>query len=189
MKTAVIVHGKPNREEYFEQQSPSPSNHHWIPWLQKQLLIRDYIAQTPEMPKPWAPHYPAWKKEFERFEISEKTILVGHSCGAGFLVRWLSEHNKVRVGRVILVAPWLDPNRNQTKGFFDFTVDPQMAARTDGLAIFNSDNDGDEVQESAMLLHNTIENHYYKEFHNYGHFCMEDMGTDQFPELLELLTD
>ena len=26
----------------------------------------------------------------------------------------------------------------------------------------------------------------YKEFHNYGHFCLDDMNTVEFPELLEM---
>lgn len=32
------------------------------------------------------------------------------SCGAGFLLRWLSE-NSVRIAKLILVIPWLDPNK------------------------------------------------------------------------------
>lgn len=30
-------------------------------------------------------------REFGRFEINTDTILVGHSCGGGFLLRWLSD--------------------------------------------------------------------------------------------------
>lgn len=187
MKTAIIVHGAPGREEYFDPDCPSASNHHWIPWLQKQLLIRGYAAHTPEIPNCHEPHYPVWKREFERFDIGRKTILVGHSCGGGFITRWLSQNRDVRVGKVVLVAPWIDPWRVRTSDFFDFEIDPDLASRTDGFAIFNSDNDAEDIQQSAYIIRDSVRNSYFVEFHNYGHFCMDDMQSDQFPELLDLL--
>lgn len=108
MKNAILIHGWPGKEEYFDPNIPSPSNSHWFPWVQHQLLLKKIEAQTPEMPKAYEPNYEAWKEMFERFEINENSILIGHSCGGGFLTRWLSE-NDVRVGKVALVAPWLDP--------------------------------------------------------------------------------
>jgi uncharacterized protein len=106
MKTAIIRHGKPSYEEYCNPRIPSPSNNHWLPWLQKQLLLNGFLAQTPELPAPYAPVYQDWCLAFEQFRIDEDTALIGHSCGAGFLLRWLSE-NKVTVGKVALVAPFL----------------------------------------------------------------------------------
>lgn len=82
MKTAIIIHGKPSKEEYYDPQIPSPSNFHWLPRLQKQLLINDICAQTPEMPIPYNPEYTAWKKVFEGCPLDEHTILIGHICGA-----------------------------------------------------------------------------------------------------------
>ena len=43
------------------------------------------------MPEPWAPVYQAFKLEFEKYPVSQSTILIGHSCGWAFLVRWLGE--------------------------------------------------------------------------------------------------
>jgi len=84
MKNAILLHGKPSKKEYLNSNTRSPSNNHWFPWLQKQLLVRDIIAQTPELPNPWRPKYPKWKKEFERYDVTSETLLVGHSCGGGF---------------------------------------------------------------------------------------------------------
>ena len=90
MKTAIIIHGMPYKdEEYYNPKRPASSNCHWLPWIQKQLLLKDILAQTPEMPVPYEPEYIAWKEIFERFPLNEETILVGHSCGAGFIVRYL----------------------------------------------------------------------------------------------------
>lgn len=189
MKNAVIIHGKPapGQQEYYNPDFPSPSNSHWFPWLQKQLLMEDIATQTPEIPNSWKPEYPLWQKELERYDITPKTILVGHSCGGGFIVRWLSEHTNVNVGKVVLVAPWLDPDRGEATDFFDFTIDPGLAGRTAGLIIFNSDDDAPDIHKSVHMIRDTVPGTTYREFHNYGHFCHENenLATDVFPELLE----
>lgn len=89
----------PSREEYLKPTRPAASNNHWLPWIQKQLSINGIVAQTPEMPEPFRPDYDKWKETFEQFTLNDDTILVGHSCGGGFLLRWLSE-NDVKVGRL-----------------------------------------------------------------------------------------
>lgn len=130
MKNAVILHGKPSKELFYDPSFPSTSNYYWLPWLQKQLVLRDISAATPEVPNAWIPDYPVWKREFERYDITPETILVGHSCGAGFLLRWLSEHSDVLVEKVVLAAPWLNPNnREHSKDFFEFTLDKNLAKR------------------------------------------------------------
>ena len=118
MPNALLIHGCCDEDEYFNEQVPSPSNSHWFPWLQKQLLMCGIETQTPEMPVPYRPDYASWRKEFERFDVGPDTVLVGHSCGGGFLVRWLSEH-PVKISQLILIAPWLDPNHRKTIDFFD----------------------------------------------------------------------
>lgn len=186
-RTAIIIHGAPNGDEVYNEHVPSPSNHHWLPWLQKQLIVRGYEAHTPEIPNPHEPHYPTWKREFERYEINEESILVGHSCGGGFLVRWLCDHPHISVGKVALVAPWIDVERTRTTEFFNFHLDPEFPTRTRGTALFNSDNDGRSIHTSVERIMSTVHHIQYREFHNYGHFCVEDTGTIEFPELLEFV--
>jgi len=187
MKNAIIVHGTCDKDEYYSDEHPSASNSHWLPWLQKQLLIRDIHAVTPEMPNSHMPDYAVWKREFERFDITPETILVGHSCGGGFLVRWLSENKDKKVGKVVLVAPWLDPNRikGEDNDFFDFKMDAELVSRTKGVTVFNSRDDMESVHTSVKKIMDTISNIKLTEFEGKGHFCLEDMGTDAYPELLE----
>lgn len=185
MKNAIILHGKPSREEYYSDKNPSESNSHWLPWLQNQLLIHDVAAATPEMPNSYDPKWEDWCREVERYDITPETILVGHSAGGGFWIRYLSEHPDLKVGKVVLVAPWLDPDNDETGGFFDFKIDPALVKPTKGIVIFHSDNDMGNVHKSVAELRGRIPGIGYREFHNYGHFCLEDMGTAEFPELLE----
>lgn len=183
MKNAIILHGMPSKEGYYEPNRECPSNEHWLPWLQHQLIIKDILAQTPEMPRPYDPDYQEWLNVFNQFTINEDTILIGHSCGGGFLVRWLSE-NTIKVGKVILVAPWIDTDKILKSDFFNFKIDNNMSDKAESIVIFGSNNDDQEIKDSIDKLRNEIKNVKYKEF-NFGHFVYSDMKTKEFPELLQ----
>jgi predicted alpha/beta hydrolase family esterase len=187
MKNAVLVHGMPTKEEYFNPLTLSESNAHWFPWLQKQLIINGIFTQTPEMPEPYKPNYEKWAREFERFDIGPHTVLVGHSTGAGFLLRWLSEHKDIKVGKLLLVAPFIGFGAKVPDDFFDFVLDENLADRTNGTIIFNSDNDRSYIHRAVDVLRHKLKgaNAKYREFHGLGHFTYDGMGTDKFPELLE----
>src|SRR5581483_6503869 len=153
MKNAIILHGMPDKDEYYSLEYPAQSNQHWIPWLQKRLQAKDIFTQTPEMPMSFQPNYQMWKKEFERFDVTPETLLVGHSCGGGFIVRWLSENKDKKVAKIVLVAPWLNPDQANsdipsefdTGNFFEFKIDSSILSRTRGITIFGSDNDFSDV--------------------------------------------
>ena len=72
MKQAIIVHGKPSKQSYFNPNLPSTSNSIWIPWLQQQLLICGIDTQTPEMPESWRPDYSLWRQTFEKYDVIQK---------------------------------------------------------------------------------------------------------------------
>ncbi|MBI3342466.1 alpha/beta hydrolase [Candidatus Curtissbacteria bacterium] len=186
MKNAIILHGGPSKEEYYDPEVLSMSNLHWIPWLQGQLLKHDIPTATPEVPWSFDRNWKVWLKEVERYDIGPETILIGHSTGAGFWIKYLSINKNLKVDKVILVAPWLDPDKEHTKNFFDdFEIDLDFPSRTKGVTIFNSDNDQESVLKTVRILREKVKDLKYKEFHNYGHFCYSDLKTDRFPELLE----
>lgn len=187
MKNAIILHGGPSKEEYYDPEAPSMSNAHWIPWLQGQLLKQDIPTSTPEVPRSFDRNWKTWLNEVERFDIGPETILIGHSTGAGFWVKYLSVNKDLRVDKVILVAPWLDPDHEHTKNFFDdFEIDPNFPKRTAGVTILNSDNDQESVLKTVLIMREKVKDIDYREFHNYGHFCFEDLKTNKFPELLNI---
>ena len=187
MKNALLIHGTCDKEEYFDDKYPSLSNSHWFPWLQKQLLIHDIFTQTPEMPEVYKPDYLKWKKEFEQFEVNSETILIGHSGGGGFLLRWLSEIKPV-INKLVLVAPWLDPLKQETTDFFDFDIDKNIQDRLKEMHILTSDDEKvDGVIESATSLREIFNKACVHTFHHLGHFTFEEMKTEKFPELLKII--
>lgn len=188
MRNAIIVHGKPSKEIYYSADYPTSSNFAWIPWLQKQLVIKDIKADAPEMPFAYEPEYPVWCQEFERFDITPTTMLIGHSAGGGFLVRWLSEHPDINVDKVALVAPSIDPDRKSLTGFCDFVIDTKLAERVNDIVIFVSDGDSEGIHKSVQILQDTIPELRVIVLPGHGHFIPAHMGGSvEFPELADYL--
>ena len=188
MRNALLLHGWAYKTEFYDTKFPSGSNSHWFPWLSKQLIVRDIHTIALEMPNSFYPEYDVWKKEFERFDISKETILVGHSCGGGFLLRWLSENVGVKVDKLILVAPWIGirPDQDFDESFFDFQWDKDLVRRTNQTIIFNSSNDVSEVQDSVDIIKQKLSGYELIELENKGHFNLSGLGSEEFPELLEV---
>ena len=192
MANAILIHGWASKGEYYDPKYPTGSNSHWFPWLSKQLIISGIHTIAVEMPNGYFPKYEIWKKELERFDVDENTILVGHSLGGGFLIRWLSEED-VKVGKVVLVAPWLGSMAGDDRyspeefdaDFFDFKIDSDISHKTKGVTILSSTNDGIGVQRTVKFIQEKINNIKYLELENKGHFTLKSLGTDAFPELLE----
>lgn len=188
MKKAIIIHGYNDKSEYLDKSRPSPSNDHWYPWLQRQLALNGIETQTPEMPGFYQPKYNNWKQTLEDLRPDEHTALVGHSCSGGFLVRWLSESD-IKVGKVILVAPWINPFNEYVddieSDFFDFEIDEKLANKTDGVTLFISDKDEESVMKTVEIFKDKIKDRKLIEIAGKGHFVISSMGTEKFPELLE----
>ena len=159
---------------------------HWIPWIRKELLERGIPTEVPLMPEPWEPEYTAFKKEFEKYPVSENTTLVGHSCGCAFLVRWLGEsHQKVK--KLILVAPWKLADRKNDKfrkEFYEYPIDNTIPSRVKEITLFTSDNEEEDGKKSLRAFHDVLGGKII-ELKNKGHYVLGDMGTEEFPELLE----
>jgi predicted alpha/beta hydrolase family esterase len=182
MKQVILIHGLPDDNEFDDPLIPSPSNSQWFPWVQKQLAMQGEVCQSLEFPfRNHEPVYSAWLNVIENFKIDSNTTLVGHSCGGGFLLRYLSEYPDLKPKRVILVAPWIDPQKELSTHFFDFNIDETLNERTD-VCMFASADDMESVLISIKRIKEKLPTITCHEFTNKGHFC-----TPQFPELLELL--
>lgn len=185
MNQVIIVHGMPSKEEYFDDSFPKPSKAHWIPWIKNALEEKGASVETPEMPEPYEPKYDLWVSGFEKLNVDENTILVGHSCGGGFLVRYFSEHPELHSKKIILVAPWIDPEPHELDtGFFDFEIDKTLTDRVE-LVVFYSTDDYEVCIKSAEIIKENLPNGIYHKFSDKGHFTEGDLGTKEFPELLE----
>ena len=191
MRKAILIHGWGDEAEFRNLNVPTASNCHWFPWVSKRLTVAGVHTVAIEMPESYYPRYEVWKRELERFELDEETTLVGHSCGGGFIVRYLSEED-VRVKKVVLVAPWLGVETEKFKAgefvgeFFGFEIDRGLARKTvDGVVLMESTNDLEVVNESVGILKGAVDGMKVVTLEGRGHFNYKDMGTFEFPELVE----
>ena len=157
---------------------------HWIPWVKEQCIRWGIETETPRMPSPWEPDYEKFKTEFEKYRVDENTLLIGHSCGCAFLVRWLGESKK-KTAKLILVAPWKIPDKDDKnrKEFYTYDIDPSLKNRVGRIIFFTSDNEELNGKRSLEMFQTVIGGKVI-ELKGRGHYCFDDMGTEEFPELV-----
>lgn len=174
----IIIHGCPQNEADL-----IPSNKHWTGWLEQKLRDKGLNAFAPEMPVSWEPDYQRWKETFENYKITEKSLLIGHSCAGAFLVRWLLETNN-KVKKLILVAPAKTSIKEERKKeFYNFDLPKDAQKIADEIVIFIS-NDHESMLQSLELYKEALKPKVIK-LENKKHFVPFQMGTNEFPELLE----
>jgi len=173
----VIVHGCPSTSEDLSY------NKHWIPWIKEKLEEKGIKVYTPLIPEPWAPVYENWKKEFNKLNFDEDSILIGHSCGCAFLVRWLGE-TKRKIEKLILVAPWKIPGEESDKEFYTYPIDITIKDRVNKIVMFTADDEELNGKKSLELFHKELGGEII-ELKGRGHYTQGDMGTQEFSELLE----
>ena len=183
----IIIHGCPSNIEKAMNPETRTYDKHWMPWLKKELMARGIKTEVPLMPSPWQPEYEKFKAEFEKQSINESTILIGHSCGTAFLVRWLGETKK-KIFKLILVAPWKIPNKNDEfrKSFYNYPIDENIKSRVKEIVMFTADDEEDEGKESLKVFQQALGGEII-ELKGRGHYTMDDMGTAEFPELLDVV--
>lgn len=160
---------------------------HWMPWLKNELTLAGIKTETPLMPEPWKPDYEAFKKVFEKYKVNENSIVVGHSCGCAFLVRWLGE-SKQKVRKLILVAPWKIPDKNDKfrKAFYGYQIDKTIKSRVGEIIMFTAYDEEENGKKSLEIFHKALGGKIL-ELKGKGHYTLNDMGTEEFPELLNVI--
>ncbi|MDD3531358.1 MAG: alpha/beta hydrolase [Candidatus Pacebacteria bacterium] len=184
MTTVHIIHGCPSDEERAMNPATRTYDKHWMPWLKEQLTACGVKVNAPLMPNPWAPDYAAFKAEFEKTLVSEDDVLIGHSCGGAFLVRWLGD-SKQKVRKLILVAPWKIPDAGDKKReeYYGYEIDRTIPERVGEIVTFTSDDEEEDGKKSVKIFHEALGGRVI-ELSHHGHFTFGDMGTEEFPELL-----
>jgi predicted alpha/beta hydrolase family esterase len=181
----IIIHGCPSDKEKAMDSETRTYDKHWIPWTKEKLTESGIKTETPLMPDPWEPNYEKFKAEFEKYDVNENTILIGHSCGCTFLVRWLGE-TKRKISKLILVAPWKieEDASDLKKAFYEFTIDETIKERVGEIIMFTADNEAEDGKRGLRMFYEALGGKVI-ELKERGHYTIGAMGTVEFPELLE----
>lgn len=184
-QNCLIIHGCPSDAEKAMNPVTRTYDKHWIPWLKRNLNAAGIETEAPLMPDPWEPRYQKFKAEFEKYHVGENTILIGHSCGCAFLVRWLGETKRI-ICKLVLVAPWKIPDKDDEfrKEFYTYPIDESITSRVGEILMFTADDEEDRGKDSLKIFHQALGGTVI-ELKGHGHYKLGDMGTEEFPELLE----
>lgn len=185
MKTVYILHGCPSGDEKGMGPKTRTYDKHWMPWLKEELSSRGINVVIPLMPDPWIPNYEKFTSIFEKYDISEEDILIGHSCGTTFLLEWMG-NSKQKIEKLILVAPWkiTDKEDESHRAFYEQPIDKTIKDRVKEVIIFTSDDEHENGKKSVKIVTEAIGGKVI-ELEGMGHYTFGDMGTEEFPELLE----
>lgn len=184
-ENCIILHGCHSRIEELISFGRKPYEKHWIPWTKKTISARGIPTETPLMPRAWSPEYESFKKEFEKYSVNEKTVLVGHSCGCAFLVRWLGE-SKQKIRALILVAPWKIASKKEEvkRSFYEYAIDKSIKKRVKRIVMFTADDEAEDGKKSLRMYHEALGGKIIK-LKGHGHYTRAHMGTEEFSELVK----
>ncbi len=159
----------------------------WADWLQFFVeLEHDVIMQ-----RPYFPHahvlfmkYDEWEKIMNSQDINADTVLIGHSAGGGFVLKYLSKHPELKVRQVVLVAPYIDAEDFQPFGFYhDINLSNDLVAQTEqGIDLMISDDDAPYINSSFDKITKNIPDIRVHKFSGRGHFTGAEL-----PEIMPII--
>ena len=182
----IIIHGCPSDVEKAINPETRTYDKHWIPWLKRNLIATGIKQRRRSCPI-------RGNQTTKNSKLNLKNIMLTKiqfwsvSCGSAFLVRWLGE-TKRKIFKLILVAPWKIPDKDDEfrKEFYAYPIDEGIKSRVGEIVMFTADDEEDEGKESLKIFHQALDGEVI-ELKGRKHYTLGDMGTEEFPELLEAI--
>lgn len=167
----------------------------WFPWLEDELAKKSISCIIPSFPTPEHQNYNDWSKLLDYYRdmgiINEETILIGHSCGAICVTRYICD-NDIKVKSLITVSGYNNyigndahiDNLNSS-----FYCDNEKLKKVKNLVTarvsFISNNDPFISNEALISFSKTIDSQLVI-VKDAGHFN-EKAGYIKFTQILEYL--
>ena len=174
----IIIHGVYGNPE-----------ENWFPWLKKELEQNGSEVLVPKFPTPIGQSPESWLRIFSEFEnkIDGNTVLIGHSLGAVFILRYL-EQAKKKIKAAYLVAGFFQllnsPYDEANKPFLEKAFDWEKIKSNCGkFFVICSDNDQYIPLDISRQLSENV-NGLLEIVHDGGHLNRE-AGYEEFPLLLD----
>ncbi len=182
---AVFCHGVLPPDLDWNKNTYSPTKG-WKEWLQFILeQEHDIVMQIPRFPHAhtFMMKYSEWEEIMNSQKINSDTILIGHSAGAGFILKYMALHPELKVKQILLVAPWIDTGGANPFGFYkDFDMKNIVNQTVNGIDLLVSDNDIPEMGKSRDKIITDIPSIRTHIFPGYGHFVLPEL-----PEILPFI--
>lgn len=188
MKQVVVIHGGrayKSHKEYlsalrkYDIKFEKMTKKRWKDGLGEKLG-RGFQVVMPKMPNPDNAKYLEWKIWFGKMIpfLEKEVILLGHSLGGIFLVKYLSENKfpKKILATIIVSAPF----KKGVKGGFGLNKNLNKLQDQSGKLVFYHSLDDEAVSFAEFLEYKKFfPNAQFRQFKKRGHF-----GQTTFPEVV-----
>jgi predicted alpha/beta hydrolase family esterase len=161
----------------------------WFPWLKTNLEAKGLEVFVPHFPTPEGQSFEAWVEVLKPYldKINSQTIMVGHSLGGEFLLKFLETFDyKIKVAGFVATPIGVRPILNYDRDAefvhgFKFNWE-KIKPKAQNFIVYHSDNDPyvglGNGQELAKNLGTNL-----SFIPNAGHFNKAS-GYTEFPDLL-----
>jgi uncharacterized protein len=147
-------------------------------------LGESFDVLCPKMPNPQNAKYEEWKILFDKIItlLNDDIILIGHSLGGIFLVKYLSENKfSKKIKALILVAPpYNTPDIHPLADFVLLKPLEDISKQIKQIIIYHSKDDKVVPFSNTKYFKDEIPNLELITFEDRGHFNQEE-----FPEIVE----
>lgn len=196
-KQILFIHGGytfGSRKDYLGflksyELDPYRKKVYWINWIAKKLKNK-YEVLNPDMPCEKNAKYEDWKIWFEKYIpfIKDKNpIIIGHSLGAIFLLKYFSENNfPKKVYQLHLFSPavyddGLGPEKLSTFKA-DIKIIKKIGKKCKELHLWHSKDDNVCLFNNSEIIKKNIPGANFHIFEDRGHF-----KQSTFPEVLKVI--
>lgn len=157
------------------------SKNDWKPWL-REMLGEDFEVILPAMPNKTSAKFSEWKLWFEKIVpfLNEEVILIGHSLGASFLAKYLSENKfPKKINGVFLVSGVFDKD-DDGNSLASFVLPEKLDLQTENIYIYHSKDDPVVPFSALEKFTKALPTANPRVFDDRRHF-----NQTEFPELLQ----
>ena len=195
MQQIIVIHGGTTFQDYdmylksLSEKKLDINRFIYRPMWKELLqdnLGSEYQVLLPSMPNSTNAQYSEWKLWFEHISslFSDNCILIGHSLGAVFLAKYLSENSlSVKIKATVLIAaPYDDDSAEDLTDFKILKLSQRLTEQAGRLVFFNGIDDPIISNSDLNKYQNQLPAAEFKILSAPDHFVRAD-----FPELISLL--
>jgi hypothetical protein len=152
-KQIVVIHGGDtydNHEAYINSlknceisiERYKVNKDDWKPWL-RERLGDDYEVILPIMPNKTNASFEEWKIWFEKIIplLNDEIILIGHSLGASFVAKYLSENKFPKKLRGVFLVSGVFYKGSDGRSLASFTLPEKLDLQTEHIYLYHSKDD------------------------------------------------
>lgn len=149
-----------------------------------EVLGNEYDVLTPQMPNSQNAKYLEWKIWFEKIIplLDESVVLIGHSLGGIFIVKYLSENifpKKIKA-TFLVGTPYTTKDDHPLADFIISNDLNSLEKQAGKIFIYHSKDDKVVKYKNCEAFQKSLPNAFIRTFENRGHF-----NDETFPEIVE----